>query len=273
MNEAVVWREGKLQPASEATVSVLDAGVLYGDGLFETMRVVDGRVEWLAEHIDRLLRSATALRLSAPGRAVLMAGCEAAAQAAGFERASLRLTVTRGVVGSLGPRGAAQATTASWWVMVSPVAPASSVPVKAVLLDPAFAPPRPEHKSLSWQHAIVAQIEAGDDEGIYTNAAGEITEAISANVFAVIDDELRTPPVELGLPGVTRGGVLAAAREIGIEPSEVSISVADLRRASEVMLSGAVGRLRPVLTLDGETVGDGVPGPVYARLLAALPSA
>lgn len=272
MDGAIVWREGEVVPANEATVSVLDAAVLYGDGLFETMRAAAGEVEFLDDHIARLLKSADALRLAAPSHAELSAGVTSAARAAGFGLASVRLTVSRGLVDGLGPRGAARSHGPTWWVMVSPVAPGPPEPVRAVLLDPEYAPRRPEHKSLSWQHAVVAQIAAGDNEGIYVNDAGEVTEGISSNVFAVFGATLRTPPVDRALAGVTRMAVLAAAPAAGLDVEEAPLLATEIGEADEIMLSGSVGRLRPVLTLDGAPVGTGAPGRFHAALLAGLPA-
>lgn len=272
MDGAIVWREGEVVPARDATVSVLDAAVLYGDGLFETMRAAGGEVEFLDEHLGRLLRSAQALRLATPAQAQLSAGVTSAARAAGFPLASVRLTVSRGLAAGPGPRGAARSAAPTWWVMVSPVAPGPPMPVDAVLLDPEYTPRRPEHKSLSWQHAVVAQIAAGENEGIYVNDRGEVTEGISSNVFAVFGATLRTPPVDRALAGVTRVAVLAAAPAAGLDVQEAPLPAVEIRDADEIMLSGSVSRLRPVVTLDGEPVGTGAPGPFHAALMAGLPA-
>jgi branched-chain amino acid aminotransferase len=270
MDGAIVWRDGSVTSAQDATVSMLDAGILYGDGLFETMRAAGARVEFLDEHVARMERSAAALFLSLPPTEELAAGVCAAVAAADFELASVRLTVTRGLVQGIGPRGAAAATKPSWWVMVTPVEPGPPKPARAVLLDPALVPPRPEHKSLSWQHAVVAQIAAGDADGIYVDESGEITEGISSNVFAVYGSVLHTPPAERALPGVTRAAVLDRAPEAGLEPLEAPLTVEHFRAADEIMLSGAVAHVRAVVELDGVAVGNGAPGPAHARLLAAL---
>jgi D-alanine transaminase len=156
--------------------------------------------------------------------------------------------------------------------MVSPVTPGPSKPARAVLLDPGLVPPRPEHKSLSWQHAVVAQIAAGDADGIYVNENSEITEGISSNVFAVFGSVLHTPPVDRGLPGVTREAVLAAAPAAGLECLEAPLTVDHFRAADEIMLSGAVAHVRAVVELDGAPVGDGKPGPAHGKLLKALQS-
>ena len=272
MNAAIVWREGKVHLAQDATVPLLDAGVLYGDGLFETMRANGTDVEFLDEHIGRMERSAAALSIKLPSASELAGGICAAVAAANFELASVRLTVTRGLVQGVGPRGAAASKSPSWWVMVSPVTPGPSKPAHAVLLDPALVPPRPEHKSLSWQHAVVAQIAAGDADGIYVNESNEVTEGISSNVFAVFGSVLHTPPVDRGLPGVTREAVLAAAPEAGLECLEAPLTVDHFREADEIMLSGAVAHVRAVVELDGKPVGDGKPGPSHRKLLKALQS-
>jgi branched-chain amino acid aminotransferase len=246
--------------------------VLYGDGLFETMRAEGTDVEFLDEHINRLERSAAALSLKVPATEDLASGICQAVAAAAFELASVRLTVTRGLVQGIGPRGAAAAKEPSWWVMVSPVAPGPPKPARAVLLDPSLVPPRPEHKSLSWQHAVVAQIAAGEADGIYVNDAGEVTEGISSNVFAVFGPVLHTPPVDRGLPGVTRAAVMAAAPGAGLEVLEAPLTADHIRNADEIMLSGAVAHVRAVIELDGRLVGDGKPGPAHAKLLRALQS-
>jgi branched-subunit amino acid aminotransferase/4-amino-4-deoxychorismate lyase len=273
MTAAIVWREGRAVPAAEAVIPALDAGVLYGDGLFETMRAHSGTVERLDEHLDRMVGSAASIDLVMPPREELSSGVVAAVQAAGFDVASVRLTVTRGTLPAATPRAAAANRTPNWWVIVSPVSPSTATEAVAVLLPQALSPPHPGRKSLSWQHAVVAQLLAGDREGIYVDAAGEVTEAISSNVFTVTGSELRTPPSDRCLPGVTRATVLELAGALGLRAVESPLFPDDLHSADEVLLSSSVAGVRAVTELDGRPIADGRRGPIAIALRDAVEAA
>jgi branched-subunit amino acid aminotransferase/4-amino-4-deoxychorismate lyase len=120
---------------------------------------------------------------------------------------------------------------------------------------------------------VIAQRAAGDLEGIYVNDRGEVTEAISSNVFAIFGDALLTPPLGCCLAGVTRGVLLGVAPQVGLTPLEAPLSVDEIRSADEILLSGSVGRVRSVVELDGRPVATGVPGSAQAALLVALDAA
>lgn len=256
-----VWLDGALVAAEAARIDPGDRGLTLGDGLFETMLAVDGRVAHLEAHLRRLRAGAALLRLALPPLdwpAVLAATLEAN----GLTRAALRLTVTRGVAarGLLPPTPPPAPT-----VLVTAAAPPPDPgPARCVV---ATITRRNEHsplcgvKSLNALDNILAKLEASDrgaDDALLRNTAGRIAESSLANVFAVKGGIAHTPPLAEGaLPGIMRGAVMARCRV-----RETPLAVEDLARADEIFLTNSLG-IRPVVALDDRGFA---PGPVAASL-------
>lgn len=247
------------------TLAALDRGLAYGDGLFETIRFVQGRSPLWPRHMQRLRDGAARLRLPAPD--VLQLESEAAAVSQGMEHAVVRITVTRGV----GERGYAP--------------PASPVPTRVVaafdappMAGPAYrdgirvrwcetrlaAQPRLAGiKHLNRLEQVLARAEWSDAaiaEGLMLDLDGNVVSATMANLFAVVDGELSTPRLDrCGVAGVARAEVLATHPDARV----ANLSVDALRRATEVFLSSSVRGILPV-----QAVGDTVygPGPVTRAL-------
>jgi branched-chain amino acid aminotransferase len=274
-----IWIDGAVVSQAEARVSVLDHGFLYGDGVFEGLRAYEGRVFRLDDHLRRLAAGARALALEIPGglEAVRRIVLETA-RAHGAPDAYLRFVVSRGV-GELGvdpttcpePR---VVCIAAGIRIFSPEKLAEGVSLAtsswrrpgADVLDPCV-------KSLNYLNNSLAKLEArqrGADEALLLNARGTIAEASVANVFAVRDGGLATPPPTDGaLPGITRLTVLELARELGIPAAERSLGRADLFAADEVFLTGTGARIVPVSSLDGRPLGS-CPGAVTKRIVEAF---
>jgi branched-chain amino acid aminotransferase len=273
----VVWLDGELVDLDAARVPVIDHGLLYGDGLFEGMRIYGGRVFRLDRHLERLAAGARALALELPGgterlRDVVLA----TARAHGGAEAYVRLIVTRGD-GALGvdptscPRPRVICLIDRVAIYPEEKRRAGVDLVTASVRRPPPDVLDPRVKSLNYLNNALAKGEArrqGADDALLLNREGLVAEAAVANVFAVREGELWTPPGSDGaLEGINRATVLELAREQGIATSERSLGRFDLFAAAEVFLTGSgVGGLVPVRSLDGQRIGAGGAGPVFQRL-------
>ncbi|HET7326189.1 MAG TPA: aminotransferase class IV, partial [Nocardioidaceae bacterium] len=256
-----VWLDGKLlHDPRDPVLSVLDHGFTVGDGVFETLKVVDGRAFALTRHLRRLGISAAGLGLALPDISAVHAGVEAVLSAEPLARGRLRITYTGGVSPLASDRGDAAPTL---------VVAAADLPGRqdttAVVTVPWTRNERGALaglKSTSYGENVVALAaarRAGASEAIFANTAGDLCEGTGSNVFYVVDGELRTPTLASGcLPGVTRALVLewfgAAERDA---PLEV------LRDAEEVFLVSTTRDVQPVVRCDGRELA--APGPVTAR--------
>jgi len=276
-----VWIDGEIVEGAEARVPVLDHGFLYGDGVFEGMRVLGRRVHALDAHLARLLASARAVDLEVPG------GAEAAREviletlrALDRDDAYVRLLVSRGE-GALGvdptscPRPRMVCIADALRLYPDEVLARGLDLVTASVRRPGPDVLDPRVKSMNYLNNALAKGEArrqGADEALLLNAAGLVAEAAVANVFAVSDGALATPPPNDGaLAGITRAAVLAMAKQMGLAAGERSLARYDLWAAEEVFLTGSGAGIVPVRSLDGRPVGAGGPGPVTARLAATFP--
>ncbi|MFH0802881.1 MAG: branched-chain-amino-acid transaminase [bacterium] len=275
-----VYIDGKFHPAEEARISVWDHGLLYGDGVFEGIRVYGDRVFRLDEHLKRLYDSARSIALKIPLsrhelKGVTLECCRRNKMSDGY----IRIVVTRGR-GDLGidPRKCARATLI---VIVDNISlfPAESYDkgvrvVTAATRKHAPATLSPRIKSLNYLNNIMAKLEAihaGVSEAVMLNAEGYVTEGTGDNIFIMSEGILKTPPVFVGLlDGVTRNVVLKLAEELGIPTEEAKLTMHDLYTADEVFLTGTAAELVPVVEIDGRPIGEGKPGSIYARLRDAF---
>ena len=276
------WLDDRIVDERDAMLPVLDHGLLYGDGLFEGIRICERRVFRLADHLRRLAVGAKAIGLELPGG---LPACEKAvletARAHDGDDAYVRLIVTRGV-GELGvdpdtcsdPRLVVVVSDIQMYPEAKrreglALATSSLRRPQAGVLDPGV-------KSLNYLNSVLAKREArlhGADEALLLNAQGQVAEASGANVFAVRDGLVSTPPPTDGaLPGITRRSVLELAVQLGFETRERTLGRVDLWDADEVFLTGSGARIVPVSSLDGQVVGhEGQARPVTEALLAAFP--
>ena len=272
--QALCWLNGRLMPAAEARISVLDHGLLYGDGVFEGIRFYHRRAFRLAAHLRRLSDSARALALELPvDAATLSTAIDATIAAAPWESGYLRLVVTRGV-GALG-LDPSSCTAPSVFILAGTLQLITAEGRRGARLI--IAATRrlgadgldPRIKSLNYLNPILARLEAqhaGADEAIMLNAAGRVAEGTADNVFIVRARRLLTPPVTEGaLEGVTRGILLELAGAAGIEALERPLSPYDLHTADECLLTGTAAELVPVAEIDGRPLRH-CPGPVYTEL-------
>lgn len=271
--------DGRFVPKEEASVSVYDHGFLYGDGVFEGIRVYGGRVFKLDEHVRRLYESAKSILLEIPippeemKRLILEA-----VRRNGLQDAYVRPIVTRGR-GDLGidPRKCGRPTVV---VIVDQIQlypeRAYREGLRMITATHRKSPSdslNPRIKSLNYLNQILARLEAnlaGADEALMLNHEGYVCECSADNVFVVRSGEVWTPPAHLGiLRGVTRDAVLEIARDLGIPAFERTFTLHDVYTADEVFLTGTGAEIGPVVWVDGRVIGSGKPGPVTLRLLQA----
>ena len=275
---STVWIDGTWYDRATAAVSVFDHGLLYGDGVFEGIRVYGGRVFRLGAHLDRLYASAKAIWLDIPmAKPDLARVVQEGVAKSGLKDAYIRLVVTRGV-GDLGldPRKCPKPTvfcitdTISLWpsdryeMGLTALTAATPISHRESL--------SPRVKSLNYLSHILAKIEgiaAGVDEVIMLDSAGYVAEASGMNLFAVTRGTLRTPPPYTGiLRGVTRDTVIEIGRDAGYGIEELPLNRYDLYTADEVFLSGTAAEIVAVSKLDGRAIGAGTAGPITRDLAA-----
>ena len=244
-----VWYRNQIGDARECRISILDHGLLYGDGVFEGIRITGGRVFRLHDHIARLERSARAIGLALPIRgAALAEAVLATARANGEAEAYVRLVATRGV-GELGVDPASCVEPELFCIVASLRMFPEEVRAQGLRLltswlrRPAADMLDPQVKSLNYLNNVLAKRDArlkGYDDAVLLNQAGHVTEATGANIFAVLNGTLVTPPTADGaLPGITRDSVLAMRAAAGTPVTCRSLTRYDLLAAEEVFLSGS----------------------------------
>src|SRR5437588_4722325 len=270
------WIDGTYHDRASAKVSVFDHGLLYGDGVFEAIRVYNRRVFRLGQHLDRLYASAKGVWLEVPlAKPALHRLVEEAVTKSGLDEAYIRLLVTRGV-GDLGldPRNCPTPSvicigdTIQLWPQdrydKGLVALTAATPIHhRESLSPRI-------KSLNYLSHILAKVEgiaAGVDEVIMLDAQGYVAEASGMNLFGVTNSTLKTPPAYAGiLRAETRDAVIELAREATSGVEEIPLNRYDLYTADDMLLTGTAAEVVPVIKLDARVIGPGQPGPVTKEL-------
>ncbi|MBN2270686.1 MAG: branched-chain-amino-acid transaminase [Sedimentisphaerales bacterium] len=271
-----IWLDGKLLDQADAKVSVFDHGLLYGDGVFEGIRVYGGRVFELDAHLRRLYDSAKVIRLEIPlDKAKLVAAIKKTVEANVIVDGYVRLVVTRGA-GTLGLNPFI-CKNSGLIIIADKIQPYPQelyetgmkvISATTVRNHPLAIPP--QLKSLNYLNNIIAKLEALDNgvpEAIMYNHEGYVAEATVDNVFIVRDGVIFTPPVEAGaLEGITRNLVIRLAKEDNLEVVEKNLTKCDLYICSEFFLTGTAAEVIGIVCIDGRTIGDGKPGPITKRL-------
>lgn len=272
-----IWLNDKLVDESQATVSVFDHGLLYGDGVFEGIRVYGSKAFALGEHIERLYKSANAIRLKIPvSQAQMAKNAETTVEANGIDDGYIRLIVTRGI-GTLGlnplicnnPQVIIIAATIQLYPQELYENGLAVISANTIRNHPLSL--SPQIKSLNYLNNIVAKLEALDRdmlEAIMYNHMGYVAEATGDNVFVVRKGVITTPPVSSGsLEGITRDVVIELARSNGYEVTEADLTRYDLYSSDEIFLTGTAAEVIGIVEIDSRKIGTGKPGPVTQELL------
>jgi branched-chain amino acid aminotransferase len=271
-----IWLDGTWHDRDTAVISVYDHGLLYGDGVFEGIRIYGGRIFRLQEHLDRLYDSAHAIWLTIPISKEEMAEVtEEGVRRSGIKEGYIRHLVTRGV-GDLGldPRKCERPSviiitdTIRLWpeevyeTGLKIVTAGTPIPQRESL--------SPRVKSLNYLAHILAKVEgiqAGADDVLMLDSAGTVAEGSGQNIFVVKGRTIRTPPPFAGiLKGVTRDVVMDLARQAGYDMQESMLNRYDVYTADEAFFTGTATEVVGIRSLDGRLIGAGKPGPVTRDL-------
>jgi len=271
-----IWMYNKLVDEEEARISVFDHAVLYGDGVFEGIRVYSGKIFEFGAHLDRLYDSAKVIRLVVPmDRDVLADAVKKTVEANKVTDGYIRLIVTRGA-GDLGlnpficKKAGIVIIADSIQLYPEELYEKGLRVVSAATIrnHPLSLPP--QIKSLNYLNNILAKIEAidkGVSEAIMYNHEGYVAEAVADNVFIAKNGVIYTPPTQAGsLPGITRALVIQLAKKENLEVVEKNLTRFDLYACDEFFLTGTAAEVIGIIDIDGRVIGDGKPGPI-TRLL------
>lgn len=271
-----VYISGKWVEEEDAVISVFDHGLLYGDGVFEGIRIYNSRVFLLEEHIDRLYDSAKAIALEIPmSKNEMVEAVAETCRANQLAEGYIRLVVTRGK-GSLGlnpylcadPEVIIIAAKIQLYPRELYENGLKIVTVGTIRNHPEAINPR--IKSLNYLNNVLAKIEAinaGCMECLMLNHKGEVAEASGDNVFAVRNGTIITPPSSCGaLEGLTRNKVIELAAEAGFVVQERVMARYDLYVADEVFLTGTAAEIISVVEIDKRKIGSGTPGVITGKL-------
>jgi branched-chain amino acid aminotransferase len=273
--------DGELLDRDQAKISVFDHGLLYGDGVFEGIRVYNGKIFQCTAHIDRLYDSAERIRLAIPySKQELVDAMNLCITTNGLTGGGyIRLVVTRGV-GTLGlhpfycPKPGVfiiadqiQLYPPELYETGMGVIIAKRPRINPAMLDPSV-------KSLNYLNNIMAKLEAIDAgllEAVMLNDQGNVAECTGDNIFLVCDGVLITPPASAGiLIGVTRSVTIRLAKQLGIEVIEKDFKPDEMKVADEIFLTGTAAEIMAVTKVDETVIGDGKAGPVTTKLLKAF---
>jgi len=275
-----IYIDGQWYSREAAKVSVFDHGLLYGDGVFEGIRVYNRRIFRHAAHLDRLYASARALALTIPmSRRELQGAVEETVRRNRRDDVYVRLVVTRGV-GELGidplscPKPSVIIIVNDVRVYPRELYAAGITVMTAATRQVSHEAVDPRIKSLNYLKNILAKIDAqqaGAHEAIMLNAGGFIAECTADNLFVVRGGMLLTPsPQDGALAGITRGVILELAGEARIAAAEARLTRYDLYTADEAFVTGTGAELMPIAIADGRPLADGKPGPITRRLTEAF---
>ena len=276
--EPLIYINGEFYPKSQASVSVYDHGLLYGDGVFEGIRAYNGVVFKLREHIERLYASAKAIMLEIPmDKEEMINAVLETLRKNKLKDAYIRLLVTRGV-GDLGldPRKCKKPNVI---IIAEPMLPLYGKESKLKGVSLIFSSVRRDRvdatthqiKSMNYLNSILAKLEAiaaGADDAVMLDERGFVSETTATNIFIVKNRKITTPPTTTGaLPGITRNFVIELARRLGYDVEEKDITPFELLTADEVFITGTGAEIVPVTKIAGRVIGHGTAGEITMKLI------
>jgi branched-chain amino acid aminotransferase len=273
-----VHLNGTLVPKADASVSIYDHGFLYGDGAFEGIRVYDGNIFRLKQHVDRLYNSAKALGFSLDvTREDFIERIAETVRLNGHTTGYIRVSISRGVGLGLDPKhmnSSATVVISTEQLRLYPqemyekgldVITASTRVPPSCCIDP-------QVKSLGkYINSIAAKMEAnrvGAGEALMLNMQGNVAEATGDNLFLIKNGKITTPPTSEGaLPGITRAAVIDICERLGISCTEAVTTLYDVYTCDEAFLTGTAAEVIPMVTCDGRILGDGTPGEITNQII------
>ncbi|MCP9953864.1 branched-chain-amino-acid transaminase [Actinomadura madurae] len=273
-DERIAYAGGEFVPESQASVSILDHAVLYGDGVFETVVAWEGRIFKLDAHVRRFLKSCAAVALDCPvTENHLKDLIVETVRRNNLQNAYIKWILTRGSNGTplMDPTGCVP----NLIIMARPYIDRSSqagLRVKTVAVRRPPGQVLDAHvKSLNYLNLVMAKIEAkaaGADQALMLDVHGRLCEAPGFNIFVVTDEVLKTPQHDI-LRGITRETTMELATEKGLQVHQTDLELYDAYTADELFLTSTAGGLVPVVEVDGRPIGTGKPGPTLATLQTA----
>ena len=274
-NEGIlIWVDGRLLPKREAVVSVYDSGFMLGDGVWEGLRLYDGRWAFMDEHLDRLWEAAKAIDLDVGRTREEIARALLDTQAANgmTTDAHARLMVTRGVKTRPFQHPSLSRQGPTTVIIMEHSRPRLPRPIRLATVPHMRGLPMTQdpklnsHSKLNCILACIAAQKAGADEALMLDVHGFVNTTNACNLFIVRRGEVWTSTGDYCMNGITRGKVIALCRENGIPVFERNYSLVDAYSADEVFLTGTFGAQTPVGAIDGRTIGTGEMGPMTERL-------
>jgi len=276
--DGAAWIAGEIVPVAEARLPLLDWGFLHSDATYDVAHVWNGRFFRLDDHIARFEAGMRALRMSIPqGGDEIATNLTELVRRSGLRHAYVEMICTRGLPapGSRDPRTCSNRFHAFAVPFIWIADPDQQKQgLHLVISERQRIPPAsidPRVKNYHWLDLVMALFEAydrGGETAITVDTAGHLVEGPGFNVFAVREGQLVTPAAGI-LEGITRRTVIELARAAGHDVHERELSPAEARGADEIFLTSTAGGVMPVTSIDGEAVGDGMPGPVTRALTNA----
>jgi len=266
--ESICWLNGTLQPLVQARISPLDRGFVFGDSLYEVIKVVEGTIPFLDLHLERLCDGLERVEIGVP--AEMEEACRRVLEGAGLATGSLYLQVSRGSA----PRTHIPPRNLEPTILIVPssheYAPPAASPHRAI----AIPDPRWLHcdlKSNSLMATVLGKLavrDAGVDEVLFVGDGGRLREGGNTNLFVKRGGRLRTHPLDgRVLPGVTRRNLIELAAGLGYEVEERAPRLSELGSWEEAFLCGTLTGVQPLVSIDGEIIAEGVTG-IWTRSLA-----
>lgn len=276
-DSVLIYVNGELLPRNDAKISVFDSGYLVGDGVWEALRLHDGVLVFLEEHLDRLWQGAATIGMKLPmTRAELVTQISHTLAANRMQDGvHVRFMLTRGIkkTPSQDPRlvlGGPNLVIIPEYKQSSPGPLQNGIKLFTSSIrrgSPDYLDPRLNcHSKLHEVMALVQALEAGADEALMLDIHGFVATCNSTNFFIVHRGQVWTSTGQYCMNGITRGKVLEVCREHGLVAEERQFSLFDVYGAEEAFVTGTFGGLTPVVNVDGREIGAGKPGPVTARL-------
>jgi branched-chain amino acid aminotransferase len=272
--DILIWVNGRLVPRAEATVSVYDSGFMLGDGIWEGLRLHDGRWAFLDEHLDRLWEAsrATDIDIGMSREALRAALLDTQAANGMHTDAHARLMVTRGRkrLPFQHPRLSVHGPTVV--IIMEHSRPKLARPVRLATVPHMRGLPMTQdpklntHSKLNCILACIAAEKAGADEALMLDVHGFVNTTNACNFFIVRKGEVWTSTGDYCFNGITRGKVIAVCRANGIPVFQRNFSLVDAYSADEAFLTGTFGAQTPVGAIDGRVIGSGEAGPVTRRI-------